>query len=104
MKDGLACACACVDDCAIAALGESLLVGDARGDAQEMAEQSFIPLRSFVQRFDVIVRDDEHMHGRLRIDVAQGDASLVLVNNVGSNLARNNLAKKAILFRHNHLK
>ena len=104
MKDGLTYACARVDNCAIAALGEPLLVGNARGDPQEMAERSFVSLRSFVEGFHVIARENEHMHGRLRIDVAKGDRALILVDNVCGNLARDDSAKEALLFRHNFLK
>jgi hypothetical protein len=94
VKDGLACACACIDDGAIAALGKSLLVSDARRHTQEMAEQRFVPLRSFVERFHVVARDDEHMHGRLRVDVTKSQATLVLVNDVSGNFSRNDLTKE----------
>ena len=100
----MACARARIDYCAIAALREPLLVGDARGDSEQVAERCFISLRSFVQRFHVIARDNEHVHGGLRIDVTKSEAPLILVNAVGGNLARDDPAKEASLFRHNVLK
>ena len=96
MKDGLACARACVDDGAIAALGKSLLVSDAGGDAQKVAERRLITLRSFVQRFYVLTRDDQNMRGRLRVDVANSYGAVIRVDNICGNLARNHSTKETI--------
>jgi hypothetical protein len=40
------------------------------------------------------------MNGRLRVDVAKCDATLVLVHEVGGCVARDNPAKEAVLFSH----
>lgn len=83
VKDGLACAGARVDGRAIARFRESLLVGHARRYPQEVAEQGFITLRSVVQRFYMLVWNDEQMYGRLRVDVSKSDAALIPVSNIG---------------------
>jgi hypothetical protein len=49
MKDALACARARVDDRSVAALGKSLLIGHARGHAQQVAQDSLLALRSLVK-------------------------------------------------------
>jgi hypothetical protein len=100
VKDGLARARARIYHGAVTALGESLFVGDAGGDAQQVSERSLIFLRSIVKRVDVLARDDQHMNGRLRVEIAKGDAQFVLVDDIGGKLARDDSTEKAALFRH----
>jgi hypothetical protein len=100
VEDGLPGVRARVDDGAVASLGEALPVGDARGDAEEVAEQRLVRLRRVVQRLDVRARDDEDVRRGLRVDVAEGDGPLVFVDERGGNLARDYLAEEAVLFGH----
>lgn len=101
VEDGLARVRARVDDGAVATLGEPFLIGDAGGDAEQMAEQRLVRLRGVVEGFDVRARDDEDVRRSLRVDVAEGDGPPVFVDERGGNLARDDLAKETVLFRHN---
>ena len=96
MKDRLACTCARVDDCPIAALGKSLLVGDARCYSEQVAERRFIFLRGVVERVQMVARDDKDVNGRLRVGITKGEAAFVLVNDIGWSLARDDAAKETI--------
>ncbi len=53
-----------------------------------------------VEGRDMLARDDERVDGRVRIDVAEGDRLLVLVNNIGGNLARDDATEDAIWLGH----
>jgi hypothetical protein len=46
----------------------------------------------------MIARNHEHVHRRLRIDIANHDATVILVYEVARNLSLDDLAKQAILF------
>jgi hypothetical protein len=48
----------------------------------------------------VLVRNDENVRRRLRVDVPEGDGTFVPVNDLGGSLARDDPAKEAILFSH----
>jgi hypothetical protein len=100
VKDRLACARARIDHGAVTRLRQALLVGDARGDAQQMAERRFVAPRSVVERLQMLARDDERMDGRLWVDVAKRHRAIILIDYVGGNLARDNLTKDAIWFSH----
>ena len=49
MENGLPCACAGIDNCAIAVLCMTLIVGDACTDTKQVAEQTFLFLGSIVE-------------------------------------------------------
>jgi len=51
-----------------------------------MAEGGFIGGRGFIGSGYELFRDDEQVHGRLRLDVVDDDAALVLVFDLGGNL------------------
>ena len=71
MKDRLAGATSSVDDRAIAAaFRQSVIVGDARTDSQQMAQQRLVLLRSIVERLHVFARNDQQVRWGLRINVA----------------------------------
>jgi hypothetical protein len=65
-----------------------------------VAEQGLIGLRGVVEGFDVRARDDEDVRRGLRVDVAEGDGPLVLVDERGGNLARDDFAKETVRFGH----
>jgi len=100
VKDGLAGAGAGVDDRAVAGLAVTSVIGHPRGDAQEMAEQCFVPLRGLVKRFHVFERNHQHMGGGLRIYVLDGNAAIILMDKVGRDLARDDFAEEAVGIRH----
>jgi len=58
----------------------------------------------FAQRREVLARHDEHMHRRLRMEVAEGDVVLALGNEFRAELAARDAAEDAIGFgRVSHL-
>src|SRR5256714_2033565 len=102
VEDGLTRARARVDDGAVARFGVPLLGCYARGHAQEVSEHCLFALARFVERGDVRARDDERVRRGLRVDVAEGQRLLVLVNLLRGNLARDDLAKDTVVScRHN---
>jgi len=101
VKHGLPDARARIDDGSETALAQSLLVGDARRDVQQMSERAFVRLPCVVERLDVIARDDEGVDGRLRIHVAEGDAQIVFVKKLRGDFARDNTTEDAALRIHN---
>src|ERR1051326_676040 len=97
VEDRLARARAGVDDGAVAFVGVARVACDARGDAQEVAERGLVGLFRLVERGDLRAREDERERRGLRVDVAEGDGALVLVNLRRGNLPRDDLAEDAVL-------
>ena len=94
MIHGLAAVLAGVDHHAVA-LGQALLAGDLGGGPQQVAEQRAVALIGIGQRGDVFARRHQHMHRRLRVNVREGVAELVLVDRRGGDASVNDLAKEA---------
>ena len=92
--DGLATVFAGVDDGAVS-LGESFSAGDFRGGPLEVAEQVLVILFCVSDRGDVLPGDNEDMYGRLRLDVGEGVAVLILVDGFGRNASVDDLAEYA---------
>ena len=84
-----------VDHGSVSALREALLTGDLPRDEQERAEQVGAALARRFQGGDVLPRHDEHVHGRLWADVAEGHQPLVRVDEVGRYRTRRDLAEQA---------
>ena len=100
VKDRLAGAGAGVDDRAVSRLTEARIIRQARGHAQQMAEQGFVSLRSFVQRLDVFERKHEDVRWRLRIDVLDRNRAIILMHKLGGNVAGDDFAEEAVVIRH----
>ena len=64
---------------------------------QQMTEQRVVGRRRVGQHRHRLLGTHQHMHRRLRIDVAKGDALLILKNDVGRNLARNDFLEQGHL-------
>ena len=73
-----------------------MLVSHARRNAQQVTKQGLVFLRRIIEGFHMFAGNDEHVRRRLRIDVANDDATIVLINYVGRSGARQNLTKEAI--------
>src|SRR6185312_12311566 len=82
-----------IDHGAIPLFGEALLLGVIRRRQQQLAEQLGLVRGDIVQRGQRLLRDEQHMHGSLRIEVAERQYIIVLVNDVGGNLATDDLAE-----------
>jgi hypothetical protein len=84
---------------AISALAESLAGRQLSGSSQHPADQRVIVRTEIVGGRDVLPRDDEQVHRRLWIDVAERDEIVVFVNNRCRNLAGDDAAEQAVHLR-----
>jgi hypothetical protein len=90
--DGLAAIFAGVDDDAVA-FGKALVAGDLRGGLEKMAEEFAVLSAGVVERCEMFSGDDENVDGRLRMNVGEGVAELVLVDGGGWNGALSDFAE-----------
>jgi hypothetical protein len=88
MKHRLTGAGAGIDHSAIAGFRQSLLIRDPRGDAQQVAQQMFMLLRTFIQRLQMFNRNHEEVGWGLRIYVTNDYRAIVAVHEVRGNLIR----------------
>ena len=65
-----------------------------------MTKQSLVLLRSVIEGFKVFARNDQHVRRGLRINIANDDAAVVLINYIARGVAVDYFAEKAILFAH----
>src|SRR5258708_3565795 len=91
MRHGLAAVAAVVDHDAITGFGDAEFPGQSGGGQQQVAEGGLVGGGRFTDAGNELLRDDEHMHRRLRIDVVDGEAELVLVRELRRNLAVDDL-------------
>ena len=99
MKDRLTCAGADIEDGAVSLL-DVALAGDLGGGEVAATDDFGISGLGFVQSGKVSLRDDQHVCGRLRADVFEGEDMLVFVNFLRRNLAGQDAAEKAVGIRH----
>jgi len=89
VQNRLARSAAGVDNRAIApAFGEAMLVRHPRRDSQQAAKQRFVLLRRIIEGFHMFAGNDQQVRGRLWINVANNDATIVLINHVRRSAAR----------------
>lgn len=96
MVDGLVGIRAVVHHAAVSALGYTLTRRDARGGQGHLSQDTVMLRISQREVGDVLPRDHQDVNRGRRIDVAKGHDILILVDNVGGNLAHNNAAKETI--------
>jgi len=65
-----------------------------------MPERRFLLLVSFVKRINVSARDDQNVNGRLRAQVIEGQAHVVLKDPLRRYLAGRYLAENTVVFTH----
>jgi hypothetical protein len=82
MKNRLPGACAGINHRAVTILPKSLVICDTRSDAQQVAQQCFVLLCSVVERLEMFSGNYEYVSWRLRIDVANHDRAIVLMQKV----------------------
>ena len=75
------------------AVGDAALGGDLGCQQVDMAQNCAVLRTRFAERHEVLARDDQHVRGRLRIEVLKGHGVFVLVNDARRNLAGGDLAK-----------
>lgn len=79
---GLAAVGAGVDDDAVA-LVEAFVAGDSRRGREKMAQQWGVARLGMRGGLDVFAGDDQEVHRRLRVDIGEGVALLVLEDGLG---------------------
>jgi len=97
---GLAAVFADIDDHAIA-LGEPLDARQMHSDLQQMTEQCrlLVLFARSIERGPVLARRDQDMHGRLRMNVVEGVAAVVLVDPGRRDASFNDFAEEAVCHR-----
>jgi hypothetical protein len=95
VKHSLPAIWTCVADQTITRLIDALRSGDLVGHGKEMANQLFIIVFHFIDRFNVPVWHDQNMGWPGRVDIPKGGALLIPVNNSPLDFTRNNLTKDA---------
>ena len=93
MKDALPGIGAGVDHDAITAVGDSLLARQPRRDLKDLADQRAGMLGAVRHADQMLARNNQNMHRRLGRDVLERDYGIVLINQIGLNLALDNAAK-----------
>lgn len=85
-----------IHDQTVAALGNTLLLGNLPGSEQEFAGQAFINLRQVSDGWNVLPGNDQEVSWRLRVDVAEGDDIRILVDDRGRYLTLGDPAEQAV--------
>ncbi len=98
MVDGLAAIRTGVNDEAIA-LGEALPLSQLRGSGDQMTEECAVLCSGVRGRSEMLLRDDEYVRWRLRMDVGEGQRKAVFVEPLCGDRAGNDLAEET-RFRH----
>lgn len=96
MKDFLAGVRIAVGHQAIATSGHSQFPGDLRAHGHQVAEQSLVIGPGGIEGGDVLFGDQEHVDGGGRVDVPEGEAQGVFVDDVRRDLPVPDLAEKAV--------
>ena len=63
----------------------------------DLSHQNLVIVLQVIQRGNVTARDEEHMEGRLRIDILKRKDTVVLVNDRRRNFAGGDPAKETVL-------
>ena len=101
MEHGLSGIFIAVHHRTIAVIGNTCLRGYFLCGQVQTADDLLIVRLDVVDRRNVLSRNHKYVCRRLRANVAKSDGGLLLVNQVGRNLAGQNLAEQAIT-RHLH--
>ena len=87
VRYGFAAVTTIVDYNAVAGFSDTEFFRERGGREQQMPEQRLIGDGGFAESGQVFLWDHEHVDRRLRVDVVNGDAKLVLVRELRRNLA-----------------
>lgn len=97
MKYCLTAVAVSIDDHPVSIIGKAALPGKLGGCQQKVSEHRALVRRGFIQRVDMIARDDQDMCRSLRTQIMKGDAKLVLMNRAGRYAAVNYFAENTIV-------
>jgi hypothetical protein len=92
MVDGLAAVMAGVENDAVAA-GEFLFAGNLGGGPEQVAEQRGMVRTGISEGCEMFARNDEHVDGRLRVDVGEGVTQRVLIDGRGRDASIDDFAE-----------
>jgi hypothetical protein len=95
VKDGLSSARADVKNGPVSLL-DVALAGNLSRDQMAASDDLGVGRLSFFQSRKMFLGHDEHVRGRLRTDVFEGDNMFVFVNLLRGNLAANDAAEEAV--------
>lgn len=104
MWDDLPAICPTVHDELIPTFADSGVFRKLTGDEHETSHEHGIACGEIPNRWNVRLRNDEHMRRRLRMDVVEYDAIDILVPDTRRNLLRGNLAEETIGHRVRNVK
>ena len=96
VKDGLPSLAVRVEHRPVPAVRYASFLGNRGGAPDELSDQAVVFCAKLVQRFDMTLRDDEHMRRRLWIDIVEGQHAFVLVDDACRNRALDDFAEQAI--------
>ena len=85
--DGFSTIGAIIDDEAIAGFFELALAGNALGGDEEMSEEGMILGRNGAVAGVMFFRDEKNVNGGLGGEITEGEDVIILVKNIGRNLA-----------------
>ncbi len=71
--------------------------------SHEVSEQRSMLRKSFRLRGDVLLRNDEKMSGRLRVDIRKAYTELILIDPIGRDGTGNDFAKQTVI-RHRRIR
>ena len=96
MKHGLPAVFIAVDHRAIPLLGKTFLLGIVGDRQQQLAEQCRVGRRSIVERGQWLLRNEQHMHRCLWVQIAEGQYVVIFVNDIGRDFAPDDLAEDGV--------
>lgn len=95
MRNRLARSAAVVENEAVARV-EFFFLGDGSGCEEKVAQEIAVFGPSRVHTRDGFEGNDENVRGRLRVDIADGDAEVVFVNDLRGDFAFDDFGKKGV--------
>lgn len=81
---------------AVTGLGHALLPGHLRGEREHLRGESWVSLCHRRHIVVMVRRDDEHVHGCLGLDIAEGDRAITARDDLSGDVARADAAEEAI--------
>jgi len=102
MKVGhcLASVVAMIDDEPVSGASDAKFFPETGRDDEEMTEELLVSWLDVRYAGDWLDRHDEQMHGRLRLNIPEGEAILITVDDIGRDFARDDPAKERRLRCH----
>ena len=97
VENRLARTAVAVEHGSVSVLVVTVFLRDPCRARNEFPHQNLVIVLQIVQRGNVTARDDEHMEGRLRIDVLKRKDPVVLVNDRRRSFTGGDPAKQAVL-------